>query len=116
MGRPRPWEMQEQGGQLGNAVTLEGRTSEGEVVGPGHLGMPGARVEMPKRLSVLQARDEICVLAALSARCDEAQLRFQDQACALGALGQRSRIVSLPTLNAGRGHRQLLRCWRFYFT
>lgn len=76
MGRPRPWEMQEQGGQLGNAVTLEGRTSQGEVVGPGQLGVPGARVEMPKRLSVLQARDEICVLAALSARCDEVQLRF----------------------------------------
>lgn len=85
-------------------------------MGPGAVGVPGARVEMPKRLSVLQARDEICVLAALSARCDEVQLWFQDWACALGALGQCSRIVSLPTIDAGRGHRQLLWRWQFYFT
>lgn len=35
MGRPRTRGLQEQGGQLGAAVTMEGRTSQGEVRGPG---------------------------------------------------------------------------------
>ena len=74
-------------------------------MGPGAAGVPGARVEMPKCLSVLQARYEfvLCVLAALSTCCDQLQLWFQDQACALGAWGNAPESPRFPPSMPGEG-------------
>lgn len=63
------WGLQEQGEQLGAAVTLEGRTSQGKVWSPRAARDPGVRVEVPKCLSVLQARYEICVMCFVSSEC-----------------------------------------------
>lgn len=38
-------------------------------MGPGAVGVPGVRVEMPKCLSILQARYEICVMRFGSSEC-----------------------------------------------
>lgn len=45
----------------------------------------------------------LCVLAALSACCDEAQLWFQDQACAPAAQGNAPESSRFPPSMLGEG-------------
>ena len=97
-GRPHTRGMQEQGRELEAALTLEGRTSQGDVWGPGQMECQEGGWRCPSVSPFFRPRMKsvLCVLAALSACCDEVQLWSQDQACALEAQDNVSESSRFP--------------------